>query len=117
MESSRHNASLPYGDGIIAIGSYDLDPRPDALNLRRAYEDHLDGRPGKHALADRAVDLAAVSVPPNADVQSAQAGLLRVGNLFSEQNCAGTGAEGGLDVNEVLQLLDSAVPQDFEERS
>src|ERR1700733_109014 len=85
MEGGGHYCSLANRNWIFiaAFGGNDFDARADALDFGGADEDHfqrgicvvfLD----KPAFSDGAVDLAAVGIATKADVDSAQAGLLRV---------------------------------------
>jgi len=71
MESCGHYFSLADGDRIVAFGGDDFDSGADAFDLGGADEDHLDRLIAQSALADRTVDLAAVGVAADADVERA----------------------------------------------
>ena len=96
MEGRGHDSSLPDGYRVVAFSSDDFDSRPDALDLWSADENHFQWRVfcrqrrhlvvahfalKKFAFADGAVDLASVSITADGNVESAQAGLLRVLNI------------------------------------
>src|SRR5271165_6747675 len=114
MESGGHHCSLPHGNGIVALGGDYFDSGADALDFGGADEDHLQRLIAESALADRAVDLAAVGVAADADVERAQSGLLRVVHFIGQQDGAGAGAEGWLYMNELLELFESRFAQQFE---
>ena len=78
MKSCSHYFSLPDCDGIAAFGGDYFYSGADALYLGCADEDHFDRLFTQSAFPDRAVDLAAVGVAADADVEGAQSGLLRV---------------------------------------
>ncbi len=96
MEGCRHHSSLPDGDWIVAFGCDYFYSGADAFDLGGADEDHFDGLFAESAFADGAVDLAAVGVAADADVERAQSGLLWVLYFAGQQDCAGAGAEGWL---------------------
>src|SRR5215470_4438195 len=104
MEGGGHGLPLPNSDGVIALGGDHLDARPNALNFGSADEDHFQGGIRKRSTADRAVDLAAVGVAANTDIERAESGLVGVGDLFGEKNRAGTSTERRLEANELRQL-------------
>ncbi len=105
MEGGGHGSSLPdgYGSFIGAFGGEDFDAFADALNLRGADEDHFQRRVAEAAFADGAVDLASVGVAADANVEGAEAFLLRIFDFCGEQNCAGAGAKRGLGMDELFQ--------------
>ena len=61
-----------------AFGGEDFDAFADVLNFGGADEDHFHGRVAEAAFADGAVDLASVGVAADADVEGAEAFLLRI---------------------------------------
>src|SRR6202041_14228 len=67
--------------------------------------------------ADGAVDLASVGVAADTNIECAQAGLLRIFYFGREENRAGAGAERGLDVNKFLELCETIISQQFQERA
>jgi len=78
MKSCGHNFSLAHGDRIVAFGGNYFYVWANALDFRRANEDHFDRLIPQSTFADRAVDLPAVGIAANADVQRAESRLLRV---------------------------------------
>src|SRR2546421_95578 len=78
MKCGSHDSSLPDGDGIAALGGHYFDLRSNALNFRRANKNHLQRRISQFAVANGTVDLAAIGVASDADVESAQPRLLRI---------------------------------------
>src|SRR5579872_3594120 len=93
MEGRGHDSSLADDDRIAALGRNHFDARPDTLNFRSTDEDHLDRGTFELALANRTVDLAAVSIAANADVENAETLLFGVFDLVCKQDGAGTGTE------------------------
>src|SRR5256885_16776008 len=110
MESRGHGSSLPNHDRIRTFGGEDFDPFAYLGDFGGADEDHFQGRCAQLAfetaqelaLADRAVDLAAVGISANADVEGAQAGLLWVLDFVRQQDGSGTGTERGLQANKLF---------------
>src|SRR5579863_452901 len=101
-------------------------------DFRRTDEDHLEWRFAecafvriagsvaggdlpfdKLALANGAVDLASVGIAADADVERAEARLLRILHFCREQNRACTRAESRLGFHELLQFLESGVSEEF----
>ena len=119
VEGCRHRSSLPDRDWqiIFAFGCNDLDARTNVGNLGGADEDHFERSDSEFAFADGAIELASVGVAADADVDGAEAGLLGVFDFGRQQDCAGAGAEGGLQAHELLQLFEAFLPQQFQERS
>src|SRR6266478_6909876 len=73
MEGGRHDSSLPHSYGIASLGGDHFDVPSHALDFRCTDKNHLQRRVSQFAGADGAVDLAAVGVAPNADVERAEA--------------------------------------------
>ena len=122
VESCSHGSSLPHGDRIGAFGGNHFNAFADVFDLGGTDEDHLQGRVAElvldqSAFADRAVDLASVSVAPDADIEGAEAFLFWIVHFPGEQDRAGTGAKSGLGLDELLELFESGVAQEFQERS
>ena len=83
MKRGGHDSSLPDGDRVGAFGGDDFDACADAFDFWSPDEDHFQRRIAlialnKFALADGAVDLAAVGVAADADIDGTQSRLLRV---------------------------------------
>ncbi len=78
MEGCCHDSSLPHGDWIVTLGGDDFYPGADAFDFRGADKNHFDGFFTEPAFADGAVDLAAVGVAANSDVDRTESRLLRV---------------------------------------
>src|SRR5581483_4814193 len=75
MERGGHGFSLPDGDGIFTLSCDHFDAGADLLDLGRPNEHHLEGGLAQLSRTNRAVDLPAVGVAPDADVNRCQAGL------------------------------------------
>ena len=76
MERRDEHAALARGDDVALAGGEDLDPRPGALDPRRA-DEHGAQRTSADSRADRdvgleAAHLAAERVAPRHDVHEAQ---------------------------------------------
>ena len=125
MEGCSHCSSLPDRDWVGAFGGDDFDGRADAFDFRGADENHLQWglcefvvpRAEKFAFADGTVELASVGVAADGDVDCAEAGLLRIFDFSGQQDRAGAGAEGRLHADELLQLFEALIPQQFQERT
>ena len=67
------------------------------------------------AFADGAINLAAIGVAPDADVDGSEADLLRIFDLSGQENGSGAGAECRFEPRELLQFFESGLAQEFEE--
>src|SRR5579864_5250517 len=116
VERGGHGSSLPDRYRVVAFGGDDFDAGAEALDFRGANEDHLKWRVAELAGADGAVDLAAIGVAADADVEGAQATLLGVGDFLRQHDGTGTGAECRLHADKFLELGDARFAEDFQER-
>src|ERR1019366_1741745 len=118
VKRRRHDASLPHGDGIfiIAFSSKNFDAGTDARNLWGTDEDHFHRFISELSLADGAVNLAAIGVAANADIERTESGLLRVFHFGRQQDGSGTGAESGFQADKLLELFEAGFAEEFEER-
>jgi len=124
VEGCGHRASLPDGDWVGAFGCDHFNACAYALDLGGADEDHFEVGTFliKRALqelasANRTVDLASVGIAADADIDRAQASLLRVLHFGSQQDCSGAGAEGRLEAHELFQLFETFFSEQFQERA
>jgi len=117
MEGGSHGFVLAYCDRVVPFRGQDLYARPQGLYFGSANEDHLQRRSAKRPLADGAIDLPAVGVAADADIECAQSGLVGIGDFFGEHDRARAGAEGGLQANELLQLFESFWAKNLQERA
>ena len=117
MECSGHGVALANGDRIISFDGQNFDAFAYAGNLRSADENHFEGRSTEFALADGTVDLPAIRIAANIDVERPQAGLFGVFHLRSEQNRAGTSAEGRFNSYKLLEFGEARLSQQFEKRA
>ncbi len=125
VEGGGHDSSLPDSYGIIAIGGEDFHAGTDTFNLWGADEDHFERRGSglavesaqKFTFTNGAIELAAVGVAADADIDGAEAGLLGIFDFCRQQDCAGAGAEGGLHAHELFQLFEAVFAQQFKERA
>src|SRR5437870_4270078 len=117
MKGGSHDSSLPDGDGIAAFGGNDFHVWPYAFNFGGADENHLQGRISQFSGADGAVDLAAVGVAPNADVERSQARLLGIFHFVGQKDCARTSTKRRFDSNELFQLFKSCFAQQVQKSS
>ena len=115
VEGGGHSFSLADGYGIVPLCGEDFYAFADVLDFGGTDEDHFDGRGAEEALADGAVDLASVGVAADADVEGAEAFLLGILDFGGEQDGSGAGAEGGLGVDEILQLCEAFFAEKFQE--
>src|SRR4051812_28039321 len=115
MESGGHRSSLPHDHGIRAFGREHFNALAYLGNFRSTDENHLQRRVPRLSFeiadnlpfADGAVNLAAIGIAPDTNVERSKAGLLGVLHLVRQQDRAGAGTERGLETNELLQLFES----------
>src|ERR1700733_8684750 len=100
VEGRGHRLSLLHDDRIFPLCGEDFHVWTDALDLRSANKDHLDGNISQHTLPDRAVELASVGVAANADVERAESCLLWVLDFIRQQNRSGAGTKRRLRADE-----------------
>src|SRR5579863_5890761 len=74
VESRGHRIALPDGDWIFFLCGYDFDAGAETLDLGGTDENHFDRRSTEDPFTDGAVDLAAVGVAADGDINCAQAG-------------------------------------------
>jgi hypothetical protein len=117
MESCSHGAPLPDYDRVVVLplSGQDFYSGAEALDLGSTDENHFDGSAAEKAFADGAVNLAAVGVAADGNVDCAQAGLGWIPDFFGQQNCAGAGAEAGLGVDERFKFFKSGFAEKLEE--
>src|SRR3954462_11215630 len=84
VEGGGHGFALANDDRVLSFCAQDFDFRTEALNFWSADENHFDRRSGEEAVAYGALELASVGIAANADVERAEAGLVRILNLFGQ---------------------------------
>ena len=117
VEGGGHDSSLPDGDRVGAFGGDDFYAFADVLDFGGADEDHFQWCGAQEAFADGTVDLAAVGVAANADVECAEAFLFGILHFGGEEDCSGAGAEGGLGVDELFEFFESGRAEELQECS
>src|ERR1700687_3512763 len=100
MERRRQRLALAYQHRICTFGRDHFHILADTFDLRSADEDHLNRLVKKPAFADRAVDLASVSIAPHGDIERAESGLLWILHFCSEQDASRAGAKSRFCVDE-----------------
>src|SRR5271154_1573302 len=75
MEGCGHNSSLPDGDWVGAFGCDHFHSGADPFDFGGANENHLDRLFAESAFADGTVNLAAVGIAADGNVDRAQSGL------------------------------------------
>src|SRR5262249_1208281 len=95
MKGADYNMTGARQHRAVAHPGQDLHGRADAFDDRRSYEYHLQRRIEKRAGCGvyEAVDLPAVGVAPDADVNQIEAELVATDDLTGQQDGAGAGAE------------------------
>jgi len=122
MKGCRHGCSLSDRDGIIAFCGKNFYAVAYVDNLGGTDEDHFQRRrvctrriAGLQVMVevgqelpfpDRAIDLAAVCVAANANVQGAKPSLSGIFNFCGEQDRSGAGAESWFRLHELLELFE-----------
>lgn len=115
MERRGHGPALSDCDRVLPFGSDDFDVGTDSFDLRRSDKNHLERGSLERALADRTIDLTAVGVTSDADVECAQAGLVGIGNFLGQHDGTGASAKCGLQVHKFFELPETLFAEDFEE--
>src|ERR1051326_1177547 len=108
MERRRDDVALPHGHHVFALLRQHFYAVADRDDLRRADEHHLHRRPLERAAANRALELAAVAVAADADVERAERRPRVVLDLAGEQDCAGARAEDRALRGEAAQRAEAA---------
>ena len=96
MEGGGHGLTLAHNDGVLPFCGEHFDLRTDALDFGGADENHLDRGLAEQAFPYGALELAAIGVAANTDVECAETGLTGIFDLFGEKDCTGASAEGGV---------------------
>ena len=101
--TDEHRVRFAGGEGFYRCAG--------AGNTRGANEDHLEGAAGESGVGveDGGVDLAAVGVPLDGNVEGGQGFLGGIFDVCGEENGAGAGAEGGGGSDEGLEDVEEAV--------
>src|ERR1039458_5732283 len=101
MESRCHDTSLSHQYGIVAVFRQDFYALANTFDPRRANEHHLQRITAERTSGfdNGGIDLAAVGVAANRNIESVQAGLVRVLHLLRQQYGARTSAERRLTVH------------------
>ena len=109
MECCGHHYSLAHQYWVTFAAGQDFDFRAGLSDAGRADENHLQRIAGQGSRCgkDGGVDLAAVGVALHGSVEQAEGLLSGVGDLASQQDASGAGAEDG--------LLGSVLAQDIKE--
>jgi hypothetical protein len=115
VERRRHRLALTNYDGILALGSQNLYAGPEAFDFGCTYENHFDRCVTKQPFADGAVNLAAIGVAANVDVDRAESELLGILDFLGKENGAGTGAEGWFQAHKIFQLFETCLAEQLEE--
>lgn len=109
MEGCGQRFTLAHEHGLfpIAFGGDDIDFSSQALDFGGADEDHFGGAALKLAFADGAVELASIGIAADGDVERAETRLRGIFHFGGEKDGAGAGSEGGLGLDEELELFES----------
>ncbi len=114
MKGGGHDILLPHHDWILAFHSQHFDPRSDSRDLRSPDENHFDGRSLEGALSNGTINLAAVSVAANSDINCAETSLFRVVYFLGEKDRTGASPESWFQSNELFQLPDPSLAQQLQ---
>ena len=117
VKSRGENSLIPDEHRVIPFPRQYFDAGAQRLKSRGANKNHFQRITAEFCrLGDNmAVELAAVGVAANADVEYAQSLLRRIENIAGKQNGAGAGAKGRLSLDEITQLLKPIFAEQFEE--
>jgi hypothetical protein len=118
MEGGGHDVSLFDEDGEAVAFGEDLDTVAGFHDAWRADVDHFEraARELRFAGLDGGVDLAAVGIALDGDVEDAEAFLVGVGDFGGEEDASGAGAEGGFGPDKGAEGVEEAAAfEKFEE--
>jgi hypothetical protein len=115
VEGGGHRLALANYDGILALGSQNLYTRPKAFDSGCTYENHFDRCVTEQPFPDGAVDLAAIGVAANVDVDRAQSELFGILNFLGKENRASAGAKGWFQAHKIFQLFETCLAEQLEE--
>ena len=117
MEGGCEDVVLADEDGVVFAGGKGFDSGTGAGDARGADEDHLQRAAGEFGIRveDGGVDLAAVGVALDGDVEGVEGFLRGLGDVFGEEDDSGAGAEGGSGMDEGLEdVEEAALLKEFE---
>lgn len=117
VEGGGHEVAGTDQGGEAVAGGEGFDAGAGEADARRADEDHLQRAAGQGGGSgeDGGIDLTAVGVALDRDVEGGEGALRRVFNVGGEQDGAGAGAEGGDGSNPGLEDREEAIAlEEFE---
>ncbi len=118
VEGGSEDSALANEGGRVVPAGEDRDLGAEGAEARGANVNGFERAAGKRGLlgADGRVILAAVRVALDGGIEDAEAALGRVGDLASEQNAAGTGAEDGFCVTKIVEdVVEAGALEMFQE--
>src|SRR5579872_541557 len=106
VKSSSQHMFLAHEYGVSVAASEHFDILAEFEKAGCADEDHLQRSAWQLGVGgfDGAFELASVGVAADGNIEYAQTFLRGIFDLLREKDRSGTGAEGGLGGNEVMQL-------------
>src|SRR5580693_2809361 len=110
MKGRGEEVAFPDEDGEAVAGGEGFDFGAGVSDARGADEDHLEWAAGEFGRLgeDGGVDLAAVGVALDGDVEGGERFLCGVFYVFGEEDRAGAGAEGRGGFDEGLESVEEA---------
>ena len=112
MERSRQHSALTNEDGIAVMSSENLDACANSLNAWRADEHRVEGavEVGNREVRLEAVDLPAVRIASNVDIESLKRSLIgaSVVDVLCEEDHSGARSENG---HLIAQTLGDGIEQ------
>jgi len=101
VEGGGEEMALTDQDGEVIAGGEGFDLRSSAGDAWGTDEDHLEGATGEFGGGgeDGGVDLSAIGVPFNGDVEGGERALRGILYVVREKDRAGTGTKGGERAN------------------
>jgi len=111
MERCRKDPSLPYQNWkAVALSQY-LNVCANSCDARGADVDHFQRATiqASFGIENRAVNLASIGIAFYRRIENGKALLRRIAHLLCQQNASGTGSEGGLLVDKILQGIQKSI--------
>ena len=109
---------LPHQHGTIVFARQHFDLWSELFEAGCAYENHFQEIPAERGslVDDVAIELSAVGVAPDGDVEDTEPALRRIEDVARQQDGACAGPKRGFHLHEIEQLLETFFTEQVQER-
>ena len=115
MECRRHDFPFADDHGIVPLRCKHFNLRTETADFWCTNENHFDREPAKNSGTNGTIDLAAVSIAPDGNIDCAQSYLRWIFHVLGEQDRARAGAEGWLLAHERFEFFEPRFTEKLEE--